>query len=394
MKVLVLCTQSPLPARAGAPIRTWGWLRTASQRAELGLVTLIRSPEEHAALGQLRSICSWVTGVAAPRTPFRKAFDFALSSLTATPYLLRAAMEARMKAAVQRALEQWKPDIVQAECIGATVYLDLARARGLPCIYSAHNVESRIVNRPDRNKEPWRRITSRGMKPREIKVARQATAVVTVSAEEEGWFRQYAGKVCRIPNAVFADEYPFSPPSSKTRNTIVFIGHLGYPPNRDAARIVAKEVFPRIRKAVPDVICIIAGRTPGKEILQLGGNAVQILGDVENMNEVWKQAGVFVCPLRWGAGSRLKLLEAAAVGVPIVASGFSAEGLALAAGRDCLQAETVEDMARQAIGLLKDFEQADRLAQNARRTVEKHHNWPLYREQITTFYEDLAHYHG
>lgn len=393
MKILMVCTQSPLPARAGSPLRTWGWIRTASRFAEVGVVTLTRMPEEEQALSLLRQTCPFVAAVAAPRTPLRKARDLVLSGITRTPYLVASAQERQMHEALGRAIETWKPDVVQAECIGAAPYLGYARVRRTPCVYSAHNRESRIAAGPEQGRSLWQTLAVRRMEALERRVAQQVDGVIAVSEEEAAWFRRHARNVHRVPNAIFPDEYSFVPPSSRQCKTVAFIGHLGYPPNRDAARVLAREVFPRIRAALPGVECLIAGRSPSREVRALEGGGVRVVGDVPDAADLWSRAGILVCPLRWGAGSRLKLIEAAAYGIPIVATRFSAEGLCLEEDRDYLRAEEPEALAGKALELLKDSARADELAGHARRAVEAHHNWTAYQEQIAALYEDLTRHH-
>lgn len=389
MKVLFLCTESPLPTRGGSPLRTWGWMRCISEFAEVGLVTLTRTIAEREALHQLPKMCAYVDGIDAPRTFWRRGRDLILSRISGTPYLVQAGKEDRMMSAVTHAIQTWKPDIIQAEAIGATIYRHLAKQFHIPFIYSAHNVEHRIIMHL-----PHQKASSHLMESFEARGAGESDCVVTVSEEEEQWFHKYSRKVWHIPNAVFINEYPFVLPSSKQGHMVVFPGRLDYSANIEAARILANEVFPRIRLEIPDAVCRIVGRNPAKEVHNLKSEGIVIDANPDQMLPVWANANVLICPLFRGAGTRLKLIESAASGVPMVATAFSAEGLALEAGKDYIQCENPLEMAQEAIHLLKDSHRADTLAKYARQSVERHHDWTLYRDSIKAIYEDLIDYHS
>lgn len=391
MRVLFLCTDSPFPPTSGAALRSWGWMRAIRDRCAVGLVCLTRDPGEPARLAANFDFGGPLRTVAAARTPWRRARDGARAILRRQPYLLTAAVEAEMAAGVGKILRQWRPDLVQAELLPATQYLDVARSVGIPTIYSAHNVESRLVR--DAGGLCGRLRIAR-MERAETRARTAASAVVAVSDAEAGIARVDARRVVSIPNAVHCQDYPYREAADRDAEMVFFAGHLRYPPNADAARILARRILPRLRRRRPRVRCVVAGRSPRRAIRRLRVAGLELVADAPDLAPWWRRAGVFLCPLRRGAGSRLKLLEAAAWGVPIVATPFSLEGLALEPGRDCLTAESPEELAEQAERVLADRRRADTLARRARRTVERAHDWPRLAGSIEELYEDLTGHHG
>ena len=161
--------------------------------------------------------------------------------------------------------------------------------------------------------------------------------VVAVTLDEASWFEQRGATAVHIPNALWLDRFPLRrEPEPGGRPTMLFVGHLAYPPNRDAAVRLVRDILPRVKSVVPHVRCVIAGRRPASDVRRLSELGAEILADRADLSDVWDAASVFVCPLRWGGGSRLKLIEAAARGVPVVTTRVGAGGLDLRAGVDIL----------------------------------------------------------
>ena len=391
MKVLMVCTTCPVPSFGGASIRSSGWLRTLTGFAEVGLVTLTRCEREMEALAEFETACAVVRGVAAPRTPARKILDAVSATVTATPYLVRSGWEQKLKDAVGDVLDRWRPDVVQAELLPAAPYLESARSRGVATVYSAHNVESRIVKGP---KSSWSgRLRARRMGRLEERVARRVDAVVAVSELEAAHFQRHAAHVCHVANAIELDRYRYTPPSERTGQTLLFVGHLGYGPNADAATTLVRRVFLEVRRELPKVVCVIAGAEPSHAVRALAGDGVEVIADPPDLTDLWSKATALVCPLRWGAGSRIKILEAAASGVPVVATRFSVEGLELEEGADFRAGEGPSELAASVVSLLRDVAAADEQALRARKAVERTHSWPAMRPRMTELYESLVDHH-
>lgn len=381
MRVLLLCTTCPTPPFGGAAIRSAGWLNTIADGAEVALVTLVRNDREHQALLEFGDRCALLHAVPAPRTVARKVRDVVTATLSATPYFIRSAWERRMWAVVETVVENWRPDVVQAELLPSEPYLESARRHGIPTVYSAHNVESRIRRGA---------LTAAATRRIEARAARRAAATVAVSTIEAEWFRRFAPRVVEIPNAVELAGVPFIPPSKRCGRSLLFLGRLDYGPNIDAAVTLAGRVFPEAKRRIADLRCVIAGARPARSILGLAGNGVEVLPNPTDTAPLWIRAAALVCPLDRGGGSRIKILEAAARGVPVVSTPLGAEGLALEPSVAYLAEDDPRDMAAAAAALVNNPERADTVAAKARQAVERNHCWTAARPVIMGLYEGLA----
>lgn len=160
---------------------------------------------------------------------------------------------------------------------------------------------------------------------------------------------------------------------------LVFTGVMDYPPNVDAAKWLAREVLPRVRRVRPDAELLIAGRDPTSEVRRLAAELppVTVTGFVEDLRPWLARGTVFAAGLRWASGQQNKVLEAMATGVPVVATPPVAEGFRLeGAGEPPLRvADGESGFARNVVELLEDEEARSRLARDGRRFVEEHFDW-------------------
>lgn len=136
-----------------------------------------------------------------------------------------------------------------------------------------------------------------------------------------------AGRATVVPNGVDLDFWTRSS-HDRGRDTIIFTGAMGYPPNTDAALYLIEEILPLVRHSIPDAQALIVGRDPPARLLSAGRRpGVTVTGFVDDVRPYLEQATVFAAPLRFGAGIQNKVLEAMAMEVPVVASHLAADGL-------------------------------------------------------------------
>ncbi len=179
-----------------------------------------------------------------------------------------------------------------------------------------------------------------------------------------------------VPTGVDTEYYR---PSATARvpNNLVFTGSMDWLANQDAMLYFAAEIFPRIQAEIPNVALSIVGRNPPPRIRKLGETpGIHVTGTVSDIRPYVHGAKVYVVPLRIGSGTRLKLLEAMAMGKAIVSTGIGAEGLPVEHGHNIVLADTPAAFAAETVALLRDRERRGALGLNARETAERDHAWP------------------
>ncbi len=185
-----------------------------------------------------------------------------------------------------------------------------------------------------------------------------------------------------IENGIDLDYFTF-PPGERAAQQILFLGVLNYPPNADAAVYLAQEVFPLIREKAPEAELLIVGRSPGGEIQALDGKGgVTVFADVPDVRPFLLNSTVFICPLRFGAGVKNKILSAFAMKIPVVATSVALEGIAIEHRIHALFADSPEQLAESVVGLLSDRARADRMAAAGRAFVESRYSWTKSAEQF------------
>lgn len=190
-------------------------------------------------------------------------------------------------------------------------------------------------------------------------------------------------RVATLPNAVDLSR-PARPATSArpgASQRLLFVGNLGYLPNRDAVERLATAILPEIQRRDPGAHLDVVGR--GASLFGGGTpRGVSLCGAVEDLVPFYERASAVVVPLRAGGGSRIKLLEAFAFGVPVVATPEAAAGLEVHHGGELLLASSDRELAEAVASLSGDPELAHRLSRAARRHVEEHHDLERVREQL------------
>lgn len=191
--------------------------------------------------------------------------------------------------------------------------------------------------------------------------------------------------LCLAPNAVDIDY--FSPKassgSSNTLPMLVFGGSLDVAMNQDAVNWFVTDIFPIIKQQIQDVQFMIVGKDPPPEIRNLTKQqGIVVTGTVPDVRDYYWQAGVFVVPLRTGGGTKLKTLEAMAMGLPVVSTSVGAQGLGVESGRHLIIADNARDFSASVITLMKEPQKAKSIGIEARRFVEQRYSWAIVMDQV------------
>jgi polysaccharide biosynthesis protein PslH len=285
----------------------------------------------------------------------------------------------RARAAVDRMIKTFSPDVIHIEGAGPA---PLARAGGIPTVVGIHDsraLRAREFRRLMRTPWTWLRawLSEREESAFERRWLPGADACIVLSEDDRAEVARYLGsaRVHVLPNGVDVAHYEFRRTGQPGR--IVFTGNFSWAPNVDAARRFATAIFPLIKREWPAAEFVIAGAAPVPAVQALGAiPGVRVTGTVADLRpNIWS-ATVYVSPLSAGFGVKNKILEAMALGTPIVATSRSLSGLAdVVPGAHLLHADSDEQIAAAVQRLLNEPALADHLAGNARRLVEQRYTW-------------------
>jgi len=181
-----------------------------------------------------------------------------------------------------------------------------------------------------------------------------------------------------VPNGVDCAAYQRPSGARPGRPTILYVGALGWPPNASAARYLATVVLPLVRRTVADARVVIVGRNPPADLVALArdNRNVEVAADVPDVAPYFRDADILAVPLETGGGTRLKILEAFAAGLPVVSTPIGCEGIAGDDGRHLVIAERAQFAAAVA-GLLVDPARGRVLAARAKLLAETRYDWSV-----------------
>jgi polysaccharide biosynthesis protein PslH len=400
-RVLCVAEDFPWPARDGYRIRLGNVVRALSRVSELDLFVANRRPDEPPAIPAGVEV-SRVEVVPAPRL---LPIDAGLLARTLASPLPKRILWHDWTAA-RRRLHDWAAppyDLVWyghpdsragfgAVAAGATVLdadnledmrersLRDAHLRSVKALLAAPRPSAEFVRElcfrakgiasSSLDAHRWRALQRR--------LAAEADAVVVCSELDRR--RLGAPNAVVIPNGY---EPPDADASAPERGaSMVMIGRFAYPPNADGARFFVREILPRIRERLPDATVRLVGRDEGllEDLRHLDG--VTVTGEVPDVADELARARAVVVPLRAGSGTRLKVLEAFAFRVPVVATALGCEGLDALAERHLLVADAPEEFAGACVRLLTDDELHDRITREAWSLFQSRYRWEDIRRSV------------
>jgi glycosyltransferase involved in cell wall biosynthesis len=376
-RILFVAPRYPYPPWRGDQVRVFQLVRALSRRAQVRVI----------ALGDGESLP--VPGVSI-RTVQTSLAGRAIANLRARPTLpaqVRLFLDGAMSRAVAEEADEWEPDVLHvtlsrmAPYIPATArfhrHLDLVDSLGLNMSTraAAHRGLVRVAFSSE----------ARQMRRYEARMAALVDTCSVVSEPDRDM--PGLGGAAVIPNGVDPDALPYAPPGDGPP-VMIFFGNLGYFHNVEPARFLAQQVLPRVRRQVPDVVLRLVGARPTAAVCELTKlEGVELAANVPDMTAELRRARLAVLPSFSGSGIKNKVLEAFSVGLPVLANKLGVEGVAGAVGDvHYVSAESTDEIAVAAAGLLTDIDRRRELAAAAHRLVLERYTWGQQAEKLLALY--------
>ncbi len=330
----------------------------------------------------------------------------ALGALGRTPAGILNFASPAMAEALETALARDPYDIVQIEGIEMFSYLRIIRA--FPdgpkyIVMDWHNIESELMHRYSLTaKTPFHRLyllrAASQFKKIECEILDNCDLNLVMS-EREGkdlLRRRPQSRVMVLENGVSLEE--FAVPAKDrddrrlwaNRHRVLFVGSMDYHPNIDAVRYFADEIWPALQRQLPSAVFTIVGRNPPEKVRALARRtAIEVTGTVPDVRPYYREAFVAVVPLRMGAGTRLKILEAMAAGLPVVSTALGAEGLAAQPGVQLELAEGPSEFCSRVTELRHNYPRWRELSIAGRKLVASTYDWRAIGARLLDTYFSL-----
>jgi glycosyltransferase involved in cell wall biosynthesis len=393
MRLLFLSRWFPYPANNGAKLRIYNLIKSLASQYEIDLISFTEQPLDHTQTSGLEAYCHQVYAI--PYKPFQpNSWKARLGFFSLRP---RSVIDTFSPEIAQLAhqLSQKSPyDVLIASQVDMAAYSDqiLAKTKILEEIEL-----TTLWEQFQREKSHLKRIRKGLMwwKTRRYihECLRSFNGCTVVSHNERLLMQKFLPKgypIAVIPNGVDANLYEKGIMHPEP-NTLIYLGALSYQANFDAVAYFLQEIFPLIQAKKPDIKFFVTGNNDQALINALPRhNVVQFTGYVEDIRPVVAQSWVSVVPLRLGGGTRLKILEALALGTPVVSTSKGAEGLDLEKNRDILLADNPSAFASAVLRVLDDLTLRTHLADNGRQKVLEHYTWQNIGQELNHFITQLA----
>jgi sugar transferase (PEP-CTERM/EpsH1 system associated) len=395
MRVLQFAPRVCWPLDTGAKLRNYHLARVLAERAN---VSLLAFTDHQPPSDNLEKFYDRV--IAVERDSAYTLAKLVRGALGQTPLPVLNYTTHSMKQALQRLLSDQDFDIIQIESIHLMSYLEIIRkSRKRPVVVCDwHNVESELMQRyserePSRLRRAYARRTARLMREFERRALREFDAHVVVSQSDAERLRRLNpdARIFVIENGVDTAFYSeVGPKDESLARRIVFVGSMDYHANIDGAISFAREVWPRVREHQPELIFTIVGKDPAPEVRELTKlPGIEVTGTVDDVRPFYREAIAAVVPLNVGGGSRLKILEAMAAGVPVVSTTLGAEGLEVKHGENILIADGNDELVAAIASVVENEARRNELSAAGRALVSSRYDWSSLGASLFGVYQKL-----
>lgn len=397
MRILLLSQVMPFPPDAGPKVKTYHLLQYLVQHHEVTLVSFVRNAAEREAAHALRDRCVAVHTVPIQRARWRDAYHLVGSLLQNDSFLMRRDASGAMHTLLKRLTREQQFDIIHADQLNMAQFaVDLP---GGARVIDQHNAVWTIVQRMAEHNNYVKRVglecEARRLRRYEAQICARFDGMLVVSEPDRAFLQLAASEagVTLPPTAIIPisiDAHSVPPVQRHAQpNTILSMATMFWPPNVDGVLWFAREVYPLVQAAVPNVRFAVVGARPPASVRQLSAAdpSITVTGYVADPQPHLEAAAALIVPVRAGGGMRVKILEALARGLPIVSTTIGYEGIPLTPEQHLLVGDTPEAFAAALVRVLRDPTLGQQLAAAGRRVAETVYDWRIVNPQVEALYQ-------
>lgn len=409
MNILWLSHIVPYPPKAGVLQRCYNMLHETVKYHEVDLLTFVQNNifekmYTNPVIGlteaesQLSSICRRVKFVKIDSEveKFGKYYLAIKSLITKYPYSINWLESKEFHDILGLWLQEMDYDLVYFDTISLAPYIyDFS---GIPTILDHHNIESNLLlRRAGQEKNLLKKVyyyqEGKRLEEYERKHCKLFNVNITCSTMDSVRLKDIDSEIIteEVPNGVALSHIDRSA-EIKTDKSIVFIGTLNWDPNTKAVIYLANKVWPLLKQRCPEAICHIIGSHPPRQLLDLSKNdpSFCVHGFVLDLDEYLQPGTIFVCPIKDGGGTKLKVLDALAMKAAIVADPVACEGINVTDQKNILLASTPEKFVDSILKLFDDNTLRKNLGKNARELIEGEYSYKLIGRSFSNLCEQVV----
>lgn len=316
---------------------------------------------------------------------------FVKSIFTRLPYIIYRFSSAEMKSAVNESINENNFDLILCDHIYLAQFIPEEVVGKIPVIPnnedSGFNYYKKMSEKSKSIRKIYASVEWKRMLRYEVGILKKFGVYITTSEEEKKLISKHYDKaeICVVNNGVDTEYFKKQEREDYSPNA-VFTAWFKYYPNVDAAIYFAEKIYPAIKARIPEFKFYIVGKNPPEKIKSLESiNGIHVTGYVEDVREYFKNADAAVIPLRIGGGTRLKILEAMSMEIPVVSTKPGAEGLCVSNGENILISDNETDFSDNVVRLISDKILSGYLTVNGRKLVEEVYDWKIAGTELNNF---------
>jgi glycosyltransferase involved in cell wall biosynthesis len=398
--ILFVTTRIPYPPWEGHQIRTYNLLKRVAQSHSVTLLTFVRKDESKDNAEHLKKICDNVELFDIPNERTRTTFikDLLLSLLLLQPFIVRRYFSKSLYNRIDTILKTHPIDLIHFDMLPLAQYRTLAGP--IPTVLNNHNVESLLLKRRASDEKNifakvFFYIQAILLKQFESQACSDVSQVICCSKTDKNILRDLSNSesIAVIANGVDTAYFRSKPCDAQNPYALIFVGGMGWFPNKDGIEFFLSEIFPALVKSNPAYSLTLVGNTSNLVIpTSIEPHVIQT-GFVDDFRPYISKAAVYILPLRVGSGTRLKLLEAMSMEKAIVSTAIGAEGISVTHNENILIADTAAETVSAIQSLCANAVFRDNLGLSAEKLATQSYDWQSLGQQLLVIYANLLNKH-
>lgn len=394
MKILMLTPYLPFPLLSGGQIRTYNLLKKLKNKYEITLFSFIRQEKEKRYIKELEKFCLKVKVF--KRRPAWDLRNILMAGFSPLPFVMISTyLSKTARDAIKEELENSSYDLIHAEPFYMAPNIPSTR---IPILLVEQTIEYLVYKKYADNfsynlLKPLMYFDVLKLKFWEEYYWRKATSLVAMSGEDKKIMAKAAPKqrIDIVANGVDIEFFTETKIRRPKTPTVLFVGNFKWLPNKDAAKFLTYDIWPKIKEKIPQAKLWIVGKNPTPEILNLSKKKdVLVESAIEDIRDAFGRASILLAPIRNGRGTKYKVLEAMAAKLPVVTTPLGIEGIDAQDKKQALIAKSAEDLAEKAVTLLKKPQLEEKIAKSAFLLVKEKYNWQLISTTLDKIYQKLG----
>ena len=393
MKILMLVPFLPIDQMSGGQTRWYHMIKNLSKENEITLMSLIKDDWEKKYIPEINKYCKKVYVFKRPKSPwtFRNLF---LTLVSFNPLVVIRNFSLEERSAIKKELSTNEYDLIHAETFYVMPHIPKTK---IPIILVEPTIEYSVYQHyVDHEVSPIFKFIYQfdilKLKYWEKFYWRRANRLFAVSDEDKAVMKKELPnrEIGVIPNGVDLDFFNSKHVDKKVPSRILYHGNYKWMQNVEAVNLLVHQVWPDIKNKVKNVKLWISGRNVPPEIVEYSKNDhdIEISESIEDNRDIYKASEVLVTPIRGPGGTRLKVLEALASGLPVVSTPVGVAGLNLTPGVHALVSPRMKDLSSYVVKLLNDKKLSNKISEAGKKFVKENFDWKSIVDKLNKVYAE------